>query len=151
MKKFYDQGLHFHCTQCSQCCRGDSGYVFLSKEDIDRITAHLQMSQEDFLTQHARTVAHGNALRISLLEVAESDGQMRCEFWKDGCSIYSARPSQCRTYPFWSSILASQANWNLEAEHCPGINLTDAKLYHKDEIENLLANHPEERLIQIKP
>ena len=30
------------------------------------------------------------------------------------CRIYEARPVQCRTYPFWPSILKSQEAWNAE-------------------------------------
>jgi Fe-S-cluster containining protein len=30
------------------------------------------------------------------------------------CRIYEARPTQCRTYPFWPSIVASVQDWNDE-------------------------------------
>ena len=30
------------------------------------------------------------------------------------CRIYEARPIQCRTYPFWTPIMASVATWNAE-------------------------------------
>jgi Fe-S-cluster containining protein len=30
------------------------------------------------------------------------------------CRIYQARPAQCRAYPFWPNILASQESWNDE-------------------------------------
>ncbi|MDR3247725.1 MAG: YkgJ family cysteine cluster protein, partial [Treponema sp.] len=32
---FYANGLRFSCTRCSSCCRYESGYVFLSPEDVD--------------------------------------------------------------------------------------------------------------------
>jgi Fe-S-cluster containining protein len=31
------------------------------------------------------------------------------------CQIYQARPIQCSTYPFWSDIMESEYNWNIEA------------------------------------
>lgn len=45
-----------------------------------------------------------------------------CHFLKDGgCSIHPVKPTQCRTYPFWPSIVASRAMWKIEATFCPGI------------------------------
>ena len=31
---FYAEGLRFSCERCSACCRGEPGYVFLTKEDL---------------------------------------------------------------------------------------------------------------------
>jgi Fe-S-cluster containining protein len=69
------------------------------------------------------------------------------------CGIYETRPLQCRTYPFWPSLLATPEDWEEEAvvpdneesddrkrwtlEHggCEGINHADAPLVPADEIE----------------
>jgi len=37
------------------------------------------------------------------------------------CTVYEARPDQCRTYPFWPHLLASQLSWEWESLKCPGI------------------------------
>lgn len=37
--------------------------------------------------------------------------------------MYEARPTQCRTYPFWSNIVDSKESWNREARECPGIGI----------------------------
>ncbi len=37
------------------------------------------------------------------------------------CSVYSARPAQCRSYPFWPSLLHSPESWQQEAGYCEGI------------------------------
>ncbi|MGH7144097.1 MAG: YkgJ family cysteine cluster protein, partial [Planctomycetota bacterium] len=39
------------------------------------------------------------------------------------CAIYPVRLTQCRTYPFWKSILdrASDSAWRSHADQCPGI------------------------------
>lgn len=70
----------------------------------------------------------------------------RCIFLgEDGkqCSIYEARPVQCRTYPFWPRLITNQLGWDAEAvvpdstpgRHwspseggCEGINADDAPL-----------------------
>jgi len=31
---FYKDGLSFECQACSNCCRKDPGYVFLSEKDL---------------------------------------------------------------------------------------------------------------------
>jgi Fe-S-cluster containining protein len=51
------------------------------------------------------------------------------------CAIYTARPNQCRTWPFWSRNLSSPDAWNRAAQRCPGINR--GRLYDHDEIERL--------------
>ncbi|HTL52312.1 MAG TPA: hypothetical protein VL860_07060 [Planctomycetota bacterium] len=40
------------------------------------------------------------------------------------CSIYPVRPTQCRTYPFWKSVLdrIGDSAWRMHSESCPGIN-----------------------------
>ncbi|HQB07393.1 MAG TPA: hypothetical protein PK712_06015, partial [Rectinema sp.] len=38
-----------------------------------------------------------------------------------GCSVYPARPVQCKTYPFWETILENEQSWIEEAKYCPGI------------------------------
>jgi Fe-S-cluster containining protein len=45
-----------------------------------------------------------------------------CVFWGEGgCGVYEDRPIQCSTYPFWPSIMESEAAWRDEARWCPGI------------------------------
>lgn len=52
-----------------------------------------------------------------------------------GCTIYNARPMQCRNWPFWPGNLQSPDDWNTAAKKCPGIN--KGRLYTFDEIEKI--------------
>ena len=52
-----------------------------------------------------------------------------------GCAIYSVRPNQCRTWPFWSFNLNSPDQWNMAAVRCPGINR--GRFYSFEEIERI--------------
>ena len=52
---FYKDGLCFECQRCSGCCRFDSGYVFLSYEDLDRLAAKLGMSRDEFLEKYTKS------------------------------------------------------------------------------------------------
>ena len=63
-----------------------------------------------------------------------------CVFYRpgEGCTVYAARPTQCRTYPFWGRILASPTTWEIEAETCPGIGCDETRVA-TDEIRRRLA------------
>jgi Fe-S-cluster containining protein len=131
---FYAGGLRFSCTRCSSCCRYESGWVFLSKKDVNRLAAELQMNYTDFVKTYCRWVpAGGGTERLSLKEKSNYD----CIFWKDGCSAYAARPLQCRTFPFWPGILDSAAAWEFAKSGCPGMGR--GALAGREEIEARLA------------
>ncbi len=117
--KFYDNGLQFECTRCSHCCRGQPGYVFLTEEDVEKIKDYIGLSRCQVLDTYCRRVDVGITERISLKEKENFD----CIFWEEaGCSIYPHRPLQCRSYPFWSAIVASKDSWEREGKNCPGID-----------------------------
>ena len=49
------------------------------------------------------------------IRLREKDGS--CIFLGDDgkmCTIYEARPVQCRTYPFWPNIMQSKEKWDEE-------------------------------------
>ncbi len=50
-----------------------------------------------------------------------------------GCAVYSVRPNQCRTWPFWDANLSGPDAWNWAAMRCAGINR--GKFYSFEEIE----------------
>ncbi len=117
---FWNRGLRFVCTQCSRCCRHDSGYVFLSEDDLKRLLQFTGLMREEFIVRYAAWAPFGIEDHLSLAEQDNKD----CVFWKDGgCSVYPARPLQCRTYPFWSHIVDSEEHWAREASECPGIDI----------------------------
>ena len=63
----------------------------------------------------------------TLNEVEVELGKFDCVFlrWdengKSGCALYGARPRQCRTWPFWTENLRSEASWKRVAGNCPGM------------------------------
>ncbi len=140
---FYADGLRFSCTRCSLCCRFDTGYVFLSRHDLYRLADHFACSEQEIRNRYCRHVETGLAPRVSLREQANFD----CVFWIDGeCSVYEARPLQCRSYPFWPPTLSSRANWNAERRYCPGIN--SGPLRPAEYISALLAQRRNEPFLE---
>jgi Fe-S-cluster containining protein len=131
---FYAEGLLFSCRRCSACCRYEPGFVYLSKKDIAALTKALQSPYDEFVQIWCRWTPIGGGQEIlSLKETAQND----CIFWKDGCSVYTARPTQCRTFPFWPSLLASHDAWKQAAATCPGIG--QGQLHERKNIEARLA------------
>jgi uncharacterized protein len=141
MKNFYKNGLQFSCTQCGHCCRHDPGYVFLSEPDVKQAIMFLSVTEEEFLEKYCRIVDVGFFRKVSLKEKSNYD----CIFWLDGvgCSIYEARPLQCRSYPFWPAIVESEESWAEEAKECPGIN--QGKRHSGKEIQKWLDKREREK------
>lgn len=55
----------------------------------------------------------------------------------DRCAIYAARPSQCKTFPFWPEVLKSKLAWDKYSLSCPGMN--QGRLYEYGEILAIMA------------
>lgn len=108
----------FECTGCGRCCTGDPAkhYVEVSREEQKRIYRHLQLEARAFRRQYLET-AEDDSEGIRLL----SSGH--CPFLQadNRCAIYSVRPNQCLTYPFWPELVARQASWEDEKKRCEGI------------------------------
>jgi Fe-S-cluster containining protein len=120
---WYADGLKFTCTQCGNCCTGPPGYVWISREEIVRLAEFLRMSLEETIERFIRIVGD----RFALLERINLKGEYDCAFLRDGdgkkqCSVYAARPLQCRTWPFWPGTLASKEMWDTAAVRCHGMN-----------------------------
>ncbi len=121
-----EKGLRFECTRCGHCCCRFPGYVWVTAEEVEKIAAHLGMTVETFGKKYLRRVG----MRLSLRE----DVRKRCVLLGEDnlCTVYPVRPSQCRSFPFWTSALRSEKTWNELKRFCPGV---DAGPLHKvDEI-----------------
>ncbi|GMO12839.1 MAG: YkgJ family cysteine cluster protein [Treponemataceae bacterium] len=136
-KTFYDNGLRFSCKRCSACCRHDAGIVLLNDADLQALCATEKLTREQFIQVYCKEVytAH-NGVALSLKEKSNYD----CIFWAEtqgGCKIYENRPLQCKTFPFWASVIASKEAWDACALTCPGMN--SGMLHTKEQIEKMLA------------
>lgn len=142
-KSFYGSGLRFECTRCSRCCRHTPGYVFLSPPDLGRLAAALGLSRREFQERFCRTVDLGLTRRVSLKEKPNVD----CILWENGgCSVYEARPVQCRSFPFWSACVASEEAWRLQAKGCPGMG--KGAVHSRQEIERWLSLRAREGFLE---
>jgi hypothetical protein len=125
---WYHAGLNFECTACGNCCTGAPGAVWVNKEEMAALAAQLNLPVDEFEERFVRRIG----VRRSLLEFPNGD----CIFFdseKRTCKVYDARPRQCRTFPFWGSILKSPESWKRMCEDCPGGN--HGRLVPLEEIE----------------
>lgn len=84
----------FRCSACGACCRW-TGSVLLEEADLAPLAELLGLSVHEFIDGHTRLAP--NRRQLALLD--QADGS--CAFLAgDRCSVYSARPLQCRTFPF---------------------------------------------------
>ena len=140
---FYASGLRFSCTRCSSCCRKESGFVYLSQNDLSRLAKKFQMDYTAFITTWCRWVPFDRGRdRLSLREKSNFD----CIFWSGECTVYQARPLQCSTFPFWDSVLCSKEAWEAAGSSCPGINAGES--HNREEIADCLRLLEEELVIE---
>ena len=143
---FWRDGLKFGCTACGRCCQND-GEVWLDTDEFAELVLHLKKPAKQVLSEYCDLAMNGwvkvkNQPRL----VGDNENGLddRCIFLgEDGkqCSIYEARPVQCRTYPFWPRLIGNQLEWEKESvvpdsapgRHwspsgggCEGINAVDA-------------------------
>jgi len=140
---FYASGLQFSCKRCSSCCRYESGFVFLTENDMEKLLAELKMDRNSFVKTYCRWVTDFDGKEaLSLKEKSNKD----CILWDSGCTVYVSRPLQCRTFPFWETILSSQKAWKAAASECPGIN--SGALHSKESINEYLKMRASEPVIR---
>ncbi len=114
---WYRDGLRFQCQRCGNCCTGGSGSVRVSDAEIEALARRLGLADAEFRAAYTRRLRDG---AVSLRERRGGD----CVFYErgQGCRVYEVRPTQCRSWPFWRSVVYSQERWDEEAELCPGMN-----------------------------
>lgn len=83
------------CRHCAFCCKM-AGYVEVSNYDIRRLARHLGLTVSEFEEKHVVHVTRAGKKRIK-------EADITCQFLgKDrSCTVYEARPTNCRGYVCW--------------------------------------------------
>lgn len=115
-KEWWEEGVRFECQGSGRCCvsRGEFGYVYLTLEDRKRMAALLGMTTAAFTRTWCKKTD-------GVYHLKEAQGP-ECVFLKGNrCTVYEARPEQCRTWPFWPEVMNAKT-WKTEvAAYCPGV------------------------------
>jgi Fe-S-cluster containining protein len=108
------QRLRFTCLPgCTKCCQAP-GYVYLTEEDLRRAAAAVSLRPGAFEKRFVYRTR--NFLRLRKPRDSE------CRFLTEhGCRLHPAKPTQCRTFPFWPELIGEPGAWQETAGYCPGI------------------------------
>ncbi len=105
------------CSTCQgRCCTGESGYIYVTKSEIEKIAELLGCEVREFVSKYLFKKMY----KYSIKEIKYNDSY-ECIFYdreSNGCKIYDARPTQCKTFPFWDYYKTRVEELKLE---CPGI------------------------------
>jgi Fe-S-cluster containining protein len=130
-RPWYRSGLRFACVpECGACCtrHDDYAYVYLSSDDVRRLTRHLGLTRDDFLSRF--TIVDDGDVVLKMVDP-------ECPFLVDWrCSVYRVRPVQCRTFPFWEENLQTRTSWRRLRDFCPGIG--EGALHPAEQIDRLV-------------
>ena len=115
--KIFEKGIKFECQGSGKCCtsHGEFGFVFLTLSDRKRMAKHLELTTSQFTKKFCQRTN-------GFWHLIENPNEPDCQFLKNKkCSIYAARPTQCRTWPFWPEVMNAKA-WKKEVVNfCPGV------------------------------
>ncbi len=131
---WYKDGVKFQCQGSGKCCisRGEYGFVYVTAEDRRRMAKEFGVPTRSFTSKYCKKTDEGYHL-------IEEPGRSECLFLENNqCSVYKARPTQCRTWPFWPEFLNAK-KWRSEVKNfCPGVG--KGKLYDPVEIETIMRS-----------
>lgn len=106
------------CNSCNgNCCIGESGYIWINPKEIETLALLLNISSENLKNRFLNKIGY----KYSIKEIKLASNNFACCFFnleKKQCSIYEARPIQCRTFPFWEYFKENEQEVYKE---CPAI------------------------------
>jgi Fe-S-cluster containining protein len=114
---WWHDGVRFQCQGSGKCCtsHGEYGFVYLNLKDRQRMAKFLKLSTAAFTKKYCDK-------RDGFFHLKERRDNPDCLFLKSKrCGVYEARPTQCRTWPFWPEVLEPKA-WKKDVvAFCPGV------------------------------
>lgn len=106
--------LPFDCTGCGKCCK-TKGNVWLSPAEATAAADFLSVTEDTFVDDYAsNTLTDGRSSPWIQLKNSKEGPCVFLDLETNQCQIYSVRPIQCSTYPFWPNVMKSQQSWNEE-------------------------------------
>lgn len=134
---WYKEGLNFKCTECGKCCTGPTGYVWVTEEEMQAMAHVLKLPLDLFKRKYTRQRDN----RYALIEKRALNNDYDCIFLQGKkCMIYQARPTQCRTFPWWPENLLTEESWEVASLSCEGINENAPKVPYEKIEEQLRLN-----------
>lgn len=131
-EQWWSKGVRFECQGSGNCCvsHGEYGFVYVTKEDRQNMAKALGLKTAEFTKKHC-------AKTDGFFHI--KDNGEDCTFLKNKrCTVYKARPTQCRTWPFWPETMSAKA-WKKDVlGFCPGVG--KGETYTPEEIKKNLKD-----------
>ena len=106
------------CSSCEgNCCIGESGFIWITIDEIEKLAKFLNLEVKEVFEKYLIKYDY----KFSIKENQVSENNYACIFFDlklKRCSIYEARPKQCRTFPFWDYF---KENIQEVKKECPAI------------------------------
>ena len=88
--------------------------MYLTEQDLVQAAKFLGLTPEVFESRYIYRTRHLLRLR--------KPPRSQCHFLQaGGCGIHPAKPTQCRTFPFWPDLIGNEDEWRETKRYCPGI------------------------------
>ena len=128
---WWSKGLHFQCqVNCGSCCSNDGGVVFLTRDDIEKISRYERMHLKEWVQKKSQRSRNG---RIILGH--RDDGSCTYLGTDNRCKIHEIKPWQCQAFPWWQENLSSIKEWEKTKLNCPGIDAEGSPLVSSNTIK----------------
>ncbi len=109
---------------------GEYTEVYVTQEDISEIAACLGLFPALFCKQYVK--------KTDGFDVLVSREGACVMLQENRCRVYSSRPRQCRTWPFWPENLKRHVWYGEVRKRCPGVG--KGRKYEEEEIERILVS-----------
>ncbi len=113
----------FTCQMCEECCYGENT-ICLTPADIGRMSAGLELSEEEFLGDYC--VRKNSYVQMKVVD-------NHCIFWNGTCTVHVFKPGRCRQWPFVPSLLDKSSFLTIQ-QNCPGF---DKNIAHEDALPHI--------------
>ncbi|MFX0058735.1 MAG: YkgJ family cysteine cluster protein [Candidatus Hodarchaeota archaeon] len=151
LSKSFEKGIHFSCQMCGTCCRGfNEGEVYLYRDDIIRLANFLGYKGNNGFREFAKKflkvvkntfywkepkATRGKNYKVNTLGFKFTGEDEHCHFLKDNkCNVHSARPFQCRCFPFWQMMVSNKNNFIDYSKKCPGLRTLKGTYYSREKV-----------------
>ncbi len=169
--------FRFKCLQCGRCCKDPATIVTVTVADILALATHLELGIEELLSilgfyQLSESVPKEQVEKMVTRPIMTENGPAfvgllkgeggKCVFLNEEnlCTVYTARPKVCRTFPFTFTALKrlkGGVDYTIKmgiarkgVEYCPGLHVQEAPLVKLQEAKKLGAETLQEMEDQAK-
>ncbi len=135
MKQWWEEcGVQFECQMCGKCCGEEPGSIWVSEPEMQEISEFLKIDRSRLRKLYL-------VRRMGKISINEKEN-FDCVFLDEKtrkCGIYSVRPAQCRSFPFWDALMADKNMWDFYSSKCPGMDC--GKHYTPEMVKELLKQY----------